>query len=175
MAREAIQLETNRQLRQSNRNLNRKAGPGPRTVLADKGTRVLTTEVAEDLKKKAEAKFEAKLGAMLRLGNKLREEAFRDAMIASPLGGLYEVASVAEHEGETEFTIDVSLRWRVEVIKADYFVTPKVEFWLENHEAGPVPRLVKDRKAQGLASTSGTWRWVPAEEADWSFVYISFS
>ena len=45
MAREAIQLGTNRQLRQNNRNLNRKAGPGPRTVLADKGTRVLATEV----------------------------------------------------------------------------------------------------------------------------------
>ena len=49
-------------------------------------------------------------------------------MIASPLGGLYEVASVAEHEGETEITIDVSLRWRVEAIKADYFVTPTVNF-----------------------------------------------
>ena len=52
MAREAIQLETNRQLRQNNRNLNRKAGPGPRTVLADKGTRALSTGVAEDLKKR---------------------------------------------------------------------------------------------------------------------------
>ena len=116
MAREAIQLETNHQLRQNNRSLNRKAGPGPRTVLADKGTRVLTTEVAEDLKKKAEAKFEAELEAKLRLENKQKEKAFRDAMIASPLGGLYEAASVAEHEGETEITIDISLRWRVEAI-----------------------------------------------------------
>ena len=57
-------------------------------------------------------------------------------MIASPLGGLNEVASVAEHEGETKITIDVSLRWRVEAIKADYFVTPTVEFRLEDHEAG---------------------------------------
>ena len=126
MAREAIRLETNRQLRQNNCNLNRKAGPGPRTVLADKMTRALTTEVAEDLKKKAEAKFEAELEAKLRLENEKKEKAFRDAMIASPLGGLYEVASVAEHEGETEITIDVSLRWRVEAIKADYFVTPTV-------------------------------------------------
>ena len=31
-------------------------------------------------------------------------------MIASPLGGLYEAASVAEHEGETEIAIDISLR-----------------------------------------------------------------
>ena len=37
MARQAIQLETNCQLWQNNRNLNRKAGPGPRTVPADKG------------------------------------------------------------------------------------------------------------------------------------------
>ena len=53
MAREVIQLETNCQLRQNNRNLNRKAGPGPWTVLADKGTRLLTTEVAEDLQEKS--------------------------------------------------------------------------------------------------------------------------
>ena len=134
--------------------MNRKAGPGPRTVLADKMARVLTTEVAEDLKKKAEAKFEAELDAKLRLENKKKEKAFRDAMIASPLGGLYEVASVAEHEGATEITIDVSLRWRVEAIKADYFVTPIVEFRLEDHEAGPMPRHVKDRKARGLAPPS---------------------
>ena len=135
MAREAIQLETNRQLRQNNRNSNKKAGPGPRTALADKGTRVLTTEVAADPKKKAEAKFEAELEAKLRLENKKKEKAFHDAMIASSLGGLYEAASVAEHERETEITIDVSLRWRVEAMKADYFVTPAVEFRLEDHEA----------------------------------------
>ena len=52
MAREAVQLETNRQFRQNSCNLNRKPGPGLQTVLADKGTRVLTTEVAVDLKKK---------------------------------------------------------------------------------------------------------------------------
>ena len=74
-----------------------------------------------NIKKKAEAKFEAELEAKLRLENKQKEKAFRDAMIASPLGGLYEAASVAEHEGETEITMDVSLRWRVEAIKADHF------------------------------------------------------
>ena len=75
MAREAIQLETNRQLRQNNRNSKKGKGlgPGPRTALADKGTRVLTTEVAEDLKKKAEAKFEAELEAKLRLENKQKK------------------------------------------------------------------------------------------------------
>ena len=88
------------------------------------------------------------------------------------------MASVAEHERETEITIDVSLRWRVEAIKAGYFVTPTVEFRLEDHEASPMPRLVKDRKARGLAPPSkagGTWRCVLAEgETDWSLVYISF-
>ena len=77
-----------------------------------------------------------------------------------------------------EITIDVSLRWRVEAIKADFFVTPTVEFRLEDYEAGPMPPLIKDRKARGLAPPSkagGTWRWVPAEkEKDWSFVHISF-
>ena len=178
MAREAIQLKTNRQLRQNNCNSKKGKGlgSGQRTALADKGTGVHTTKVAEDLKKKAEAKFEAELEAKLCLENK--QKAFHDAMIASPLGGLYEVASVTEHEGETEITTDVSLRWRVEAIKADYFVTPTVEFRLEDHEAAPMPRLVKDRKARGLAPPSkaaGTWRYVPAkEETGWSFVHISF-
>ena len=65
----AIQSETNRRLRQKNRNLEGKGpGLGPRTVvLADKGTRVLITEVAEDLRKKAEAGFKAELEAKLRL------------------------------------------------------------------------------------------------------------
>ena len=40
--------------------------PGPRTALASKGTRVLIAEVANDLEKKAEAKFEAELEAKLR-------------------------------------------------------------------------------------------------------------
>ena len=66
-------------------------------------------------------------------------------MIASPLGGLYEAASVAEHEGETEITIDISLRWQVEAIKADYPVSPTAGFRLEDCEAGPMPRLIKER------------------------------
>ena len=56
MAWEAIQLETNRQLRQKNRKKGQKKegdlGPGPWTALADKGTRVLTTEVVDEVKKK---------------------------------------------------------------------------------------------------------------------------
>ena len=54
MAQEVIQLETDRQLRQSNGKKGKGAGPGLQAALADKGTRVLTSEVAEDLKKKAE-------------------------------------------------------------------------------------------------------------------------
>ena len=61
--------------------------------------RVLTSEIAEGLKNKPEAKFEAELEAKLRLENNQKEKAFRDAVIASPLGGVYEAASVAEHEG----------------------------------------------------------------------------
>ena len=60
-------------------------------------------------------------------------------MIASPLGGLYEAASVAGHEGGTETAIDISLRWRVGAIKTDYFVARTVEFRQGDHEAGPMP------------------------------------
>ena len=61
------------------------AGPSPPTAPGNKG-KVLTGRVAEDLRKKAEAKFEAELEAKLRLENKRKEKAFRDAMIGSPLG-----------------------------------------------------------------------------------------
>ena len=90
---EAIQLETNRQLRQNRKKVQEKEGD------LEPGTRVLTTEVADELKKKAEAKFEAELGARLRLENKRKEKAFHDGMIASPLS-LYGAASVAEHGGD---------------------------------------------------------------------------
>ena len=157
MAQEAIQFETNCQLRQNNRKKGQKKEgdlePGLQTALADKGTRVLTTEVVDGLKKKAEAKFEAKLEAKLSLVNKRKEKAFHNAMIASgsPLG-LYEAASAAEHEGKTEITIDVSLRWRVEATQAEYFVTPgsAVGFRLEDHEAGCVHDLLKIERLMGL-------------------------
>ena len=74
-------------------------------------------------------------------------------MIASSLGP-YEAASVAEHERGAEIAINISLRWRVEAIKPDYFVTLAVEYRLENHEAGPMPRLIKERKARRLALPS---------------------
>ena len=135
----------NRQPRQNNRKKGKGTGPGPQTALADKGTRELISEAAEDLKKKAEAKFEAGLEAKLRLEKKQREKAFRDAMTPSPLGGLYKAASVAEHDGETVITIDISLRWQVEAIKADYPVSPTAGFRLEDCEAGPMPRLIKER------------------------------
>ena len=72
------------------------------------------------------------------MDNRRKEKAFRDALIASLLGGLYEATSVAEHEGETEITIDVSLRWRVEAIRADYDVTLTVEFRQEDQEVDPM-------------------------------------
>ena len=68
-------------------------------------------------------------------------------MIASPLVGLNEAASVAENEGETEITIDGFFE---KAIKADYFVTPTVEFRLEDYEASPMPRLVKIERLEGL-------------------------
>ena len=71
-------------------------------------------------------------------------------MIASPLCGLYEAASVAENKRETEFTVDIPLRWRVDAIKADYFATPTIGFRLDGHEAGPVPRLTKMERLEGL-------------------------
>ena len=48
-------------------------------------------------------------------------------MAASLFRVLYEASAVAEHEGETEITIDVSLTWRPEALKADFIVTPRVE------------------------------------------------
>ena len=67
---------------------------------------------------------------------------------ASPLGGLCGAASVAEHEEETEITIDVSLRWRMEAIKTDYFVTPAVEFRLED----PYAMTYKQRRGSRACS-----------------------
>ena len=103
MAREVIQLETDLQLRQNNRKKGLGKGlapgqggktqtpvPGPRPAHADKDIRMPTAEVAEGLKKRAEAK--------LHLENERKEKTFRDAMVVSPLGGLYGAASVAEHE-----------------------------------------------------------------------------
>ena len=80
--------------------------------------------------------------------NKQKEKASHDATIASPLGGLYEAASVAEHEGKLRSPL--ILRWRVKAIKADHFVTPTVEFRLVGHEAGPMTRLIKREGLEGL-------------------------
>ena len=59
-------------------------------------------------------------------------------------------------------------------MKADYFGTTTAEFRLEDHESGPMPQLVKARKARVIAPPSkagGTWIWeIAKEETDWSFV-----
>ena len=62
MTREAIQIETNRQLRLLNRKKGKPTdgtGPGSRTELTDKGCRVLTIEEARLRKRRAEEMLEA--------------------------------------------------------------------------------------------------------------------
>ena len=60
MAREAIQIETNRQLRELNRTKGQQSGgPSARAMLAQMGTRVLTHELKEGLKRKAEVRVVA--------------------------------------------------------------------------------------------------------------------
>ena len=90
----------------------------------------------------ADDKFEVELEAKSRLGNKRKGKAFRDAMIASLLGGPHEAASVAKHKGKTVTAIDIFF----EMANGGYqdrifvnFVTPAVEFRLEDHEADPMP------------------------------------
>ena len=61
----------------------------------------------------------------------------------------------------------------MKAIKADHFVTPTVEFRLEDHGIGPMLRLVKERLEGLLPPARLVRRCVPAE-ADWSFVHISF-
>ena len=83
---------------------------------------VFTAKVTEDLKKKAGVKFEAKLKPKL-LFWKISER-------------------------KNCITINVSLRWRVEDIKAGYFATPTVEFRLEGYEASRMPRKIE--RLEGL-------------------------
>ena len=110
--------------------------------------------------------------------NKRKEKPFQDVMDASLRGVRYEASAVAEHERGSGITIDVTLRWPLEAIEADYCVTPTVEFRLADYEAGPKTGLIKYRKARGLAPSrkaGGTRRWVPAkEETYWSSVHNSF-
>ena len=57
MAREAIQIETNRQLRELNRTKGQQSGgPSAHAMLAQKGTRVPTHELKEESKRKAEVR-----------------------------------------------------------------------------------------------------------------------
>ena len=80
MARGAIWLEINRQLRRHSRKKGKSLASGQEgpTALADGAIRALTAEVAEDLKGKAEAKYEAELEAKIR---RRKEKALHDAMI----------------------------------------------------------------------------------------------
>ena len=71
-------------------------------------------------------------------------------MIASPLVGLNEAASVAENEGMTEITIDGFFE---KAIKADYFVTHS-RISAGRLRSWPYATARKDRKARGLAPPS---------------------
>ena len=79
MAREAIQIETNRQLRELNCTKGQQTqseGPSARAILAQKGTRVLTHELKEELKQKAEVRVAAEKEKSERLEKKRQEKAF---------------------------------------------------------------------------------------------------
>ena len=79
MTREAIQIETNRQLRLFNRKKGKPsdgtAGPGSRTELTDKGCRVLTIEEARLRKRRVEERLEADTQKQQRLEGKRQEKA----------------------------------------------------------------------------------------------------
>ena len=100
MTREAMQIETNRQLRLLNRKKGKSGGegtgPGSRTELTDKGCRVLTSEEARLRKRRAEEKLEADVQKQQRLEVKRQEKAFEQAMNESPMGGIYEAQAAAE-------------------------------------------------------------------------------
>jgi len=184
MARESIQLETNRQLRQKTRKKNSGSlksgtGPGGRSAITDKGTRVLTIAEAQERKQKAEEKMVAGLQKQERLEQKRQDKALHEAMLSSPIGPLYEALAAAE-EGESHVFLDLTAGWWIECLKSDPFLASSSisSCREEDYRAMPVPKLLKDRKQRGLIAPSkaqGTWEWVPAEdEIAWAFVHISF-
>ena len=151
MAREAIQLETNRQLRQQRRKKNSasvKSGsaPGGRSAITDKGTRVLTIAEAQERKQKAEEKMVAELQKQERLEQKRQEKALHEAMLSSPIGPLYEALPAAE-EGESHVFLDLTAGWWVECLKSDFFLSfsSLSGSRAEDYRAMPLPRL--DRKS----------------------------
>ena len=121
--------------------------PVSQTALADKGQEYSLWN-SRGPQEKADAEFKAEQEAKQRLENKRKEKAFQDVMDASPLGVPYEASAVAEHEGGSEITIDDTLRWPMEAIKADYCVTPAVEFRLADYEAGLKTGLIE--RLEGL-------------------------
>ena len=184
MAREAIQLETNRQLRQQKRKKNSAtvksgSGLGGRSAITDKGTRVLTIAEAQERKQKAEEKRVAEVQKQERLEQKRQDKALHEAMLSSPIGPLYETLPAAE-KGESHVFLDLTAGWWVECLKSDFFLSSSSLSGCreEDYRAMPLPRLLKDRKQRGLIAPSkaqGTWELVPAEDVmDWAFVHISF-
>ena len=140
LAREAMQIETNRQLRQLNRlegkSVDGAPGPGSRTELADKGCRVLTMEEARVRKRRAEEKLEANVQKQQRLDENRQEKAIEQAMMESPMGGIYEAQAAAE-PGESDVfktinppnglnTNSVFGGSVIEVLKSEFFVVAPV-------------------------------------------------
>jgi len=64
--------------------------------LTDKGCRVVTIEEARLRKGRAEEKLEADVQKQQCFEEKRQEKAFEQAMIESPMGGIYEAAEFGE-------------------------------------------------------------------------------
>ena len=186
-----MQIETNRQLQQLNRKKGKPGGegtgPGGRTELTDKGCRVLTIEEARLRKRRAEKKLEADVQKQQRL-EKRQEKAFEQAMIESPMGGIYEARAAAEPGESIVFKTmnslsgsDTGRAFRasvVEVLKPEFFIVAPEE--RSEHYQHLIPRLKKDKVKRGYAhygkaENLGVWTTVMARTKDeWTFVHISF-
>jgi hypothetical protein len=131
MAREAVQIETNRQLRLVNRKKGKAMGeaPGSRTELTDKGTRVITLEKAQSRKRRAEEKLEASTLKQQCMEEKRQEKAFEQAILEGPMGGIYEAQLAAENNESIIFrTMNPGGGFAasvVEVLKAEFVVAPE--------------------------------------------------
>jgi len=164
MTREAIQIETNQQLRLLNRKKGKPSdstGPGSRTELTNKGCRVLTIEEARLRKKLAEERLEADTQKQQRLEGKRHEKDFEQAMVESPMGGIYEAQPAAEPGESVIFKTMNSATGglgpdgifgasAVEFLNPEFFaVAPGARSEGYQH---PIPRLKKDKVKRGYAS-----------------------
>lgn len=157
--------------------------------MTDKGYRVLTIEEARLRKRRAEEKLEANTQKQQRLEGKRQEKAFEQAMIKSPMGGIYEAQLAAEPGKSVVFKTMNSVTGElgsdgafgasvVEVLKPEFF-TVASETRSEGYQH-PISRLKKDKVKRGYAhhgrpENLGVWTTVMAKTKDaWTFVHISF-